>query len=42
MDARLVKAKEDAEVMVAAVRDEKKQAMGSLVGMHPSLLNVPS
>ena len=38
VDARLAKAKEDAEVLVAAVRDEKKQAMGALVGMHQQTL----
>ena len=38
VDARLAKAKEDAEVVVAAVRDEKKQAMGALVGMHQQTL----
>ena len=38
MDARLTKAKEDADVMLGAVREEKKAAMDAIVGMHNQTL----
>ena len=38
MDARLTKAREDADVMLGAVREEKKAAMDAIVGMHNQTL----